>query len=85
MNDLATANDLADAIAELADTYPTDADHEVEAVLVVQDVDGRQLGHAITLQPGQVVWLTDLVRRELTLCRLAHPDQTDDPWDCIPG
>ncbi|WP_332010545.1 hypothetical protein [Streptomyces anulatus] len=73
---------LGKALAELAGTYPTDADDAETATLsLTADDEDQAPGHlqwlqtsAIRLQPGQLQWLTQLVERELATARNAHAD-----------
>lgn len=64
---------LALALRNLFDTYPTDADDAERATLTLE-AGGQQ--HVVRLQPGQVEWLTHLVRDEDGSCRNAHADGT---------
>ncbi|MFI5987092.1 hypothetical protein ACIBEA_40285 [Streptomyces sp. NPDC051555] len=76
---------LAKALAQLADEYPTDSE-SAEPVTLSLDTDHalparQQTGRphwleqlAVQLQPGQVQWLAQLVERELATVRNAHSD-----------
>lgn len=55
-----SANDLANALGELVTNYPTRTAGQ-GAVLTLAGPDGVE--HPVPLDPGHVVWLTDLVQR----------------------
>lgn len=77
MNTKATTvvGDFAQALAELADGYPTDPEGTVPVIVtVIAPTVGEQ--HQVPIEPGQVDWLTALVRGELDTCRAAHSDGT---------
>ncbi|MFD3907829.1 hypothetical protein ACFXOL_11030 [Streptomyces californicus] len=64
---------FAQALAELADGYPTDPEGTARLTLTVTDpVTGEQ--HPVLVEPGQLDWVTALVRGELETCRNAHSD-----------
>ncbi|MFD7661260.1 hypothetical protein [Streptomyces sp. NPDC059788] len=69
------AADFAQALAELADEYPTDPEGATPMIVTVTDpATGEQ--HPLPIQPGQLDWVTDLVRNELDTHRAAHSDGT---------
>ncbi|MFC4506675.1 MULTISPECIES: hypothetical protein [Streptomyces] len=71
----AAAADFAQALAELADGYPTDPEGTVPVIVTVADpTTGEQ--HPVPIEPGQLDWVTALVRGELDTFRAAHSDGT---------
>ncbi|KAB7835704.1 hypothetical protein [Streptomyces mobaraensis] len=69
------AADFAQALTELADGYPTDPEGTAPVIVTVTDpATGEQ--HPIPIEPGQLDWVTALVRGELDTFRAAHPDGT---------
>ncbi|MFJ9901196.1 hypothetical protein ACIQPR_48655 [Streptomyces sp. NPDC091280] len=69
------AADFAQALAELADGYPTDP--KGTAHLTVAVTDPRScMQHQVPIEPGQLDWLTILVRGELDTMRNSHPDES---------
>ncbi|MEU6426687.1 hypothetical protein ABZ860_12370 [Microbispora sp. NPDC046973] len=62
--------DLAAALAELVETYPTE---DPTAPAYPLTLTNPQTGRArtILLQPRHVAWLTTLVQAELTACRIS--------------
>ncbi|GLX06754.1 hypothetical protein [Microbispora sp. NBRC 16548] len=69
--DLGQVQGLAAALVELVDTYPTDSPAAPVYPLTLTDpASGR--ARTILLQPGQVAWLAELVRAELTTCHEAQ-------------
>ena len=89
-----SATDLANALGELVTNYPTRTAGQ-GAVLTLAGPDGVE--HPVPLDPGHVVWLTDLVQRarnEAERTDAIHPlhgvcshcgehksDQGEDPTD----
>ncbi|WP_274036692.1 hypothetical protein [Streptomyces sp. MMBL 11-1] len=68
------ADELAEMLARFAEEYPTDGD---DAETFTLQLDGGRHGApppAVTLQAGQLAWLTQLVERELATARNAHCD-----------
>lgn len=66
---------FAQALAELADGYPTDPEGTALVTVTVTDPatgDQRQ----VPIEPGQLDWVTALVRVELDTFRAAHTDGT---------
>ncbi|MGI5157303.1 hypothetical protein [Microbispora sp. CA-102843] len=59
--------DLAAALAELIETYPTASAYPLT---LTDPQSGR--ARTILLQPGHAAWLTTLVQAELTTCREAQ-------------
>lgn len=69
------AADFAQALAELADGYPTDPEGTAPVIVTVTDpATGEQ--HPVPIEPGQLDWVTALVRGELDTFRAAHSDGT---------
>ncbi|MFE5859773.1 hypothetical protein [Streptomyces virginiae] len=69
------AADFAQALAELADGYPTDPEGTAPVIITVTDpATGEQ--HPVPIEPGQLDWVTALVRGELDTFRAAHSDGT---------
>ncbi|MFI1869682.1 hypothetical protein [Streptomyces jumonjinensis] len=69
------------ALQELAQEYPTDpVGTATVAVTVTDPTTGEQ--HQAQLQPGQIEWLTSLVRDELTTAQAAHSDGTGRCGHC---
>ncbi|MEU5547171.1 hypothetical protein AB0G85_33145 [Streptomyces sioyaensis] len=65
------ADAFAQALAELADGYPTDP--EGTALVTVTDpATGEQ--HQVPIEPGQLDWVTTLVQGQLDDFRNAHAD-----------
>ncbi|MFE7118530.1 hypothetical protein ACFU99_24245 [Streptomyces sp. NPDC057654] len=61
------------ALAKLAEEYPTDPeDTPLVTVTVTNPATGEQ--HQVSTQPGQLDWVTALVRDELDTVRNAHCD-----------
>lgn len=69
--DLGPAQALAEALAELVDTYPTDAPGGPLVGLTLTD-PANGTARTIALQPGHAAWLARLVRAELVTSREAH-------------
>jgi hypothetical protein len=63
--------DVAAALAELVETYPTDDPTAPAYPLTLTDPQSGR-ARTILLQPGHVAWLTTLVHAELTTCREAQ-------------
>lgn len=64
---------FAQAFAELADGYPTDPEGTAPVTVTVTDpATGAQ--HQVLIEPGQLDWVTTLVRGELETFRNAHSD-----------
>ncbi|MFG3403684.1 hypothetical protein [Streptomyces sp. NPDC048142] len=71
----AAAADFGQALAELADGYPTDPEGTAPvSVTVTNPATGEQ--HQVPIEPGQLDWVTALVRGELDTFRDAHSDGT---------
>ncbi|MEU9796909.1 hypothetical protein AB0E27_41300 [Streptomyces sparsogenes] len=69
------ADAFAQALAELADGYPTDPEGTAPVTVTVTDpATGEQ--HQVPIEPGQLDWVTALVRGELDTFRAAHSDGT---------
>ncbi|MEU5610509.1 hypothetical protein AB0H03_17540 [Streptomyces sparsogenes] len=70
------SHQLAKALARLAEEYPTDPDIEEQLALRFGDGDAPGYGfpEPVTLRPGQLAWLAQLVERELDTARNAHSD-----------
>ncbi|MGW3202282.1 hypothetical protein ACWDBD_48915 [Streptomyces sp. NPDC001118] len=69
------AADFAQALAELSDGYPTDPEGTALLTVTVTDpATGEQ--HQVPIEPGQLAWVTELVRGELDTFRAAHSDGT---------
>ncbi|MGW6606064.1 hypothetical protein [Streptomyces sp. NPDC055036] len=69
------AADFAQALAELADGYPTDPEGTVPVIVtVIAPAAGKQ--HQIPIEPGQPDWVTSLVCGELDTMRNSHPDES---------
>ncbi|NEA15422.1 hypothetical protein [Streptomyces halstedii] len=72
---MTAVGDFAQALAELADGYPTDPEGAVPVIVTVTaPATGKP--HQVLVEPGQLDWLTALVRGELDTCRAAHSDGT---------
>ncbi|WP_093802210.1 hypothetical protein [Streptomyces sp. Wb2n-11] len=69
------AADFAQALAELADGYPTDPEGTAPVTVTVTD-PGTGEQHQVPIEPGQLDWVTALVRGELETFRNAHCDGT---------
>ncbi|MEW1548433.1 hypothetical protein [Streptomyces tsukubensis] len=69
--------DFVRTLTELVDEYPTDPAGTVPVIVtVIALTAGEQ--HQVLVEPGQLDWLTTLVRDELDTCRAAHSDGTGD-------
>ncbi|WP_051877145.1 hypothetical protein [Streptomyces natalensis] len=67
------ADAFAQALAELADGYPTDPEGAPLVTVTVTDpATGEQ--HQVPIEPGQLDWVTTLVRGQLDDFRNAHAD-----------
>lgn len=63
-----------DRLDQFARQYPTDGG-DVDVMVIQISVPGQGIRRSpIVLQPGQVDWLDDLLKDELTTARNAHPD-----------
>ncbi|MFF4607770.1 hypothetical protein ACFY12_34155 [Streptomyces sp. NPDC001339] len=75
------AAEFAQALAELADGYPTDPEGTpLLTVTVINATTGEQ--HQVPIEPGQLDWVTSLVRGELDTFRNAHPDEDGTCGHC---
>ncbi|MFJ7280647.1 hypothetical protein [Kitasatospora sp. NPDC098663] len=73
--------DFAQALAELADGYPTDPEGTVPVIVtVIAPTAGEQ--RQVPMEPGQLDWLTALVRGELDTFPAAHSDGTGHCGHC---
>ncbi|MFJ5071713.1 hypothetical protein ACIQC7_35385 [Kitasatospora sp. NPDC088556] len=67
--------DFGQALAELTDGYPTDSEGTVPVIVTVTDpATGEQ--YPVPIEPGQLDWVTALVRDELDTFRAAHSDES---------
>ncbi|MFK0154114.1 hypothetical protein ACIQVK_18835 [Streptomyces sp. NPDC090493] len=75
------AGAFAEALAELADGYPTAP--EGTALVTVTGTDpSTNKQHQVPTEPGQLAWVTGLIRGELDTFRAAHSDGTDYCGHC---
>ncbi|MFJ2419265.1 hypothetical protein [Streptomyces brevispora] len=72
---------FAQALTELADGYPTDPEGTAPVIVtVIVSATGEQ--HRVPIEPGQLDWVTALVRGELDTFRNAHSDGTGHCGHC---
>ncbi|WP_405749313.1 hypothetical protein OG232_04305 [Streptomyces sp. NBC_01411] len=69
------AGAFAQALAKLADGYPTDPEGTALVTVTVTD-PGTGEQHQVPIEPGQLDWVTTLVRGELDTMRNSHPDES---------
>ncbi|WP_371793016.1 hypothetical protein OG285_32310 [Streptomyces sp. NBC_01471] len=66
---------FAQALAELADGFPTDPEGTaLVTVTITNPMTGEQ--YPVPIEPGQLDWVTTLVRGELDTMRNSHPDES---------
>ncbi|MGW5929336.1 hypothetical protein ACWF2L_24260 [Streptomyces anulatus] len=71
---------VTDFARALADGYPTDPEGTV-IVTVTDPATGEQ--HPVPIEPGQLDWVTALVRGELNTMRNSHPDESGYCGHCL--
>ncbi|MFJ8855205.1 hypothetical protein [Streptomyces sp. NPDC102437] len=75
------AGAFVQALTELASEYPTDPEGTALLTVTVTDpATGEQ--HLVPIEPGQLEWVTRLVRDELDTCRNAHSDGSGHCGHC---